>query len=121
LLQNPQQLGLKRRGQFSDLIEEHRAAFGGLQFPLLLRNSASKGALLMAKEFTLQQCVNYSCTIDGHKRTVGAAAVAMDGASNKFLSGTALAVNQDGGLTRRHPGDKLIHRTHTRAFANHAV
>ena len=75
----------------------------------------------MAKEFTLQQCVHDGCTINGHKRPVGAAAVAVDGAGNEFLSGAALALDQNGGFTRRHPGDKLIHLAHALAFADHAV
>jgi len=45
----------------------------------------------------------------------------VDGAGHQFFAGAALALNQDGGFSRRHAGDKLIHLAHARAFADHAV
>src|SRR5208282_2945842 len=84
-------------------------------------DGARKGALFMAKEFTLQQRVHYGGTINCHKRPVGTAAIAMDGAGNQFLSGAAFALDQDSRFTCRHPGDKLIHLAHALAFSDHTV
>src|SRR5208282_2088242 len=85
------------------------------------RDRARESALLMAKKFAFEQCVHDCGAINGHKRTVGTSAVAMHGARHQLLSGAALALDQDGRLSRRYPRDKLIHLTHALAFTNHAV
>src|SRR6266567_8218389 len=75
----------------------------------------------MTKEFALQQRVYDRSAINCHKGPVCTIAIAMDRAGYEFLSRSALALDQDCGLTRRNPGDKLIHPAHALAFTDHVV
>jgi DNA segregation ATPase FtsK/SpoIIIE-like protein len=57
LLQNSQQLGLKRGAAFTDLIEEQGAAVRQLKAAFPLAHRAGKRAFLMAEQLALQQGV----------------------------------------------------------------
>ena len=55
LLQDAQQLGLQRRRQLADLVEEQRAAVGLLERPTLPLGGAGERAALVAEELALEQ------------------------------------------------------------------
>jgi hypothetical protein len=54
LLKKPQKLHLDRCRQLTDLIQEERAARGGLDMPFALRVGIRKRAFLVAEEFALE-------------------------------------------------------------------
>jgi hypothetical protein len=50
-LQYAQHFGLRRQRHIANFIQKDRTAIGLLKFPAAPADSASKGALLMSKEF----------------------------------------------------------------------
>ena len=54
-LENPQQLGLQRPRNITDLVQEERSLVSELEPADSLCDSSSKSSLLMAKELALQQ------------------------------------------------------------------
>src|SRR5580704_5817644 len=55
LLNEAQELGLQRRAQISNLVEEHGATVGGLQASGFVLERSRKRASHVAEEFALQQ------------------------------------------------------------------
>jgi hypothetical protein len=68
LLEKAQELHLRRRRQFTDLVKEERAPRGGLDVPYALRVSARERALLVTKEFALEQVLRDRVAVDGDER-----------------------------------------------------
>ena len=54
-LEHAQQLGLQVDGQLADLVQEHRAAVGGLEHALARRHRAGEGAALVTEQLALEQ------------------------------------------------------------------
>ena len=55
LLQHAQQLGLQRRRDLADLVEEDRAAVGQREAALLVGRRAGERALVVAEQLGLEQ------------------------------------------------------------------
>ena len=55
LLDHPQELRLQLQRQLADLVEEQRAAVGGLEPPLALGDRPGEGAPLVAEELALDE------------------------------------------------------------------
>ena len=53
-LQDPEQLDLRRRGNFADLIQKYRAAVGLLETPRLLAQGPGEGPLFVAEKLAFQ-------------------------------------------------------------------
>ncbi len=64
-LQQTQQAGLGIERQVADLVEENRAAAGGLEMPDAPRICAGEGATLLAEQFGLHQVPRQRTAIDG--------------------------------------------------------
>ena len=71
LLKKAQKLHLDRRRQLADLIEEERAARGGLDVPFALRVGTRERAFLVAEEFALEQVLRDRVAVDGDERSAG--------------------------------------------------
>ena len=56
--------------------------------------------------------------IEGQERFPGPETMLIDGQCDQFLTGAALAGDQDGNVLPSHPTDRLVHFTHSRANAN---
>src|SRR5439155_19176 len=82
LLQNTQQLGLKRGSQFTDLVQKHAASLRHLQLASSLLIGARKCALLIAEEFALQQSLCNGCAIDRYEGLAVARTALVNGARN---------------------------------------
>jgi hypothetical protein len=99
LLQHAQQLRLQQRRELGDLVEKHRAAARQLEPATLLRQGPGERALLMTEELTFQQAFGQRRAVDRDERLRRSRAVVVNGTGGKLLAGTALTVNQDGGVS----------------------
>src|SRR5207249_2797829 len=91
LLEQAQQLRLRQRGHFADLVEEQRAARALLELADALALGAGERALLVAEQLALQEGFGDGGTVDSQERPLPAAAVLVDGAGDQLLAGAALA------------------------------
>jgi len=55
LLQNAQELSLKRKRQLADFIEEDESTIGDFEFAFLLRDRPSEGSAFVAEQFALEE------------------------------------------------------------------
>jgi len=94
LLQDTQQLGLRLRGQFADLVEENGAAVREFEATLALHGGAGEGALFMTKQLALDQVLRQRGTVHADERLVAARAARVHRARDQFLAGTGLADQQ---------------------------
>src|ERR1044071_2462497 len=85
---------------------------GQLKAPFALGHCAGKSAFLVAEEFALNEVLGHGRAVDANERRAGARAFAINGARDKLLAGTALTLNQDGGLGSRNLADKLANVLH---------
>src|SRR6185437_17112000 len=78
--------------QVAHLVEEQRAAVGGLDPPLAGGHRAGKGAALVAEQLGLGERLGDGAAIDRYERAPPALAV--NGARDLLLAGAALAGDQ---------------------------
>ena len=95
LLQRAQELRLRGQGKVDDLIEEQGSPSGKLELPLLSLMGTRERALLIAKEFRLDQGVRYRAAVDGDKRLLASSAQLMDGPGDELLASAGLALDED--------------------------
>ena len=65
VLQEAQQLGLQRRRDLADLVEEERAALGGLDAPGLVADRAGEGAARVAEQLAREQLLGQRRAVHG--------------------------------------------------------
>src|ERR1700730_6878348 len=116
-LQDPQQFGLKGQRNISYLVQEQRPFVGQFETTNLLRDSACKSALLMAKELTFQQIERNSSAIQFYERASAPRADVVNCASDQLLTGTCFSLNKNGGICWRDAFDLFEHRFQSRAVA----
>src|SRR5215467_5501743 len=79
LLQHPQKLGLERKRNLPDLIEEQCPPIGQLEASHSIADRASEGALDVAEELTLEQVGVDRGAVHTHERAVSPRATVVDG------------------------------------------
>ena len=94
LLQRAQQLDLRGRRQFADLVEEQRAAVGLDEFAGVLFGGAGEGAFLVAEQNQLDQVLRHGAAIDRDEGLGAAGAGAVDGARDQLLADAGFAFDQ---------------------------
>ena len=107
LLEDAQQLRLRRRRHLADLVEEDRALVGGLEPALAHRHRAGEGALLVAEQLGLEQRLRQGGTGDLHERMRVALACPMQRLRHQLLAGARLAGDEDGRVGGGHLPDEL--------------
>ncbi len=123
ILEHLEQLGLQRFRQEPDLVQEDRAAVGGLQQSRLGAARIREGATLEPEHLGLQQRVGDRRAVDVHEWSVRPGAGSVNHPGDEALAGTGLPMNQDGRQPARTPRackqlrDSLAHRAHSRAVA----
>ena len=105
LLQDAQELDLRRRRDLADLVEEERAAVGLLEAPGAPPIGAGEGALLVAEELALEERLGERGAVERDERRLGARARARGSprASSPF-AGAALAGDEHRRARRARPG-----------------
>src|SRR4029078_5754239 len=86
VLQCPQQLHLRPRRQFADLVEEQGAAVGLYEFPAVLFGGAGTGTFLVPKQDRLDKRIGEGAAIDGDEGLGAARAAAMNGACDQLFA-----------------------------------
>ena len=107
VLQDAQQLDLRRRVEVADLVEEDRAAVGHLEAPLAVGARVGEGAADVAEHLALEQGRRDAAEIHLDERPLRPPAVAMDGVGDQLLAGAALAGDEDGRVGRRDAANQL--------------
>ena len=105
VLQETQQLGLRRQGQGANFIQEQGAAFGLLDQPLVAAPGAGEGLRFMAKQLIFHQLPRQRAAIDRHKPPARPKPIAVDRLGEYILAGPGLPHNQHRRVgTREAPG-----------------
>jgi hypothetical protein len=112
LLDDAQQLALHGQRQVADLVEEQRAALGGLEEALAVFRRTGEGALAVAEELGLQQVLRDGAAVDGDEGLRGARRDLVDGARHQFLAGARFAVQQHRRHAARDLADQRAHLLH---------
>src|SRR5206468_8049564 len=68
ILEEAEELDLRRRRHVADLVQEQRPADGELELALLRRRRAREGALLVAEELALEHALRESRAVHGDER-----------------------------------------------------
>ena len=123
VLQHLEELGLQRLRQQPDLVEEDRAAVGGLEEPGLRAPRVREGAPLEAEHLGLEQGLGDRRAVHVHERPIGARAGPVDHPREEALAGAGLALDEDRrqppglGGALEEPGDLLADGADARALA----
>ena len=84
--------------QVADLVEKDSTAVGKLDLAAASDVRPRVRSLLVAEQFSLQKIVRNRRAIDGNERARPPLASLVDRLCHQFLSGSALALNKDGGI-----------------------
>src|SRR5262249_1106751 len=112
LLQDPEQLDLRLRGQLADLVEEDRAAVGQLEAALAAGEGAAESALLVAEQLALDQAGGQGGAVDFDERVAPAPAWGtggVDGAGDQLLARARLAGDEHRGVGGGDAADLVQH------------
>ena len=93
VLQRAEELGLGRRRQVGDLIQEQRAVVRQLELPPPATDSGRR-AIFDAKQLRLEQRLHEGGAIDGDKRPGVSRALRVQQPRHELLAGPALALHQ---------------------------
>src|SRR5262249_18613325 len=85
LLQHPQKLGLERKRNLPDFIQEQSPPIGQLEASHSIADRAGEGALDVAEELTLEKVGVDRGAIHTHERAVSTRTTVVDGRSDQFL------------------------------------
>ena len=102
LLQNAQELGLRRWAHLAHLVEEQHTAGGELDLSRLRLLRAGERAPLVAEQLRLEQLLRQRGTVQRDERSALSRGGAMDEARDDFLSGTRFTGQEHRRLGLRH-------------------
>ena len=117
LFDHAQQLGLQLGLHLGQLVEQQRAAVGGLEASFLAPVGAGERAALMAEQLAFHQRLWNRRAIDRHVSRVAARRQLVNGARDQLLAGAAFAGNHDRRGRLRQPLDRGDHFAHRRRFS----
>ena len=118
LLQDPQQLDLRRRHHLGDLVEKQRAAMRQLEHTRAPVVCPREGALLVPEDLALEQRLGNRRAVDRHERKRRARAQLVDRLGDELLAGARLTRDQHRGQRRRGLLDHPVDGPDTRAVAD---
>ena len=121
LLQRAQQLRLRLERHVAALVEEQRAAVGGLELALAPRDRAGEGAALVPEELALDQLAAERRAVDLHHRLRAPRAPVVERVRDQLLAGAALAADEHRHVGVGDPVDGLEQPAHRRAGADDAL
>ncbi len=116
-LDRAQQLDLHRQRQVGDLVEEQRAAVGGLEEAVALLVGTGEGPLAVTEELGLHQVLGNGAAVDRDERAWPRAARFVDQARRELLAGAGFAGDRHRRHAARQPQDLRAHVTHRLGFA----
>jgi hypothetical protein len=101
-LEQAEQFGLEVQVEFSDLIEQERAALGGADDTEGVRGCPGEGAADMAIKLALEKSIADSGAVDGDERLSDPRAGGVNSPGKEFLAGPGFALEQDNAIIRGH-------------------
>src|ERR1700683_5575946 len=102
LLQNAQQLHLRRRRHIADFIKKQRSLIRQFELSWLAIVCPSESTLLVSKQFALQKILRNGCAVDLDERPGSAPRFFMNGARNQILTHAALTAEEHRRIRGRH-------------------
>lgn len=120
-LDRPEQFDLHGHRQVGDFVEEQGAAAGGLEQALLVFDSASEAAFLVAEELAFHQFGGNRAAVHRHERPLDTWPLLVDQARHQLLAATGLATDVDRRLAARQLADLVAQGAHRRRLAEQAV
>src|SRR4029079_13407030 len=96
LLQDAQELGLRRGAHLRHFVEKQRPAARLLKLSGLALCGAGECSALIPEQLSLEQLLRQRGTVQRDERTVGSRGRAMQEASEDFFSGAGFAEQQNG-------------------------
>ena len=118
VLQHAQQLHLHGHRDVGEFVEEDRAAVGEEELAGPRLGRPGEGAARVAEQLALDEVGIEGGDVDRQEGPVAAGAVAVNGAGDELLSGSAFSGDEHGGVARRHQGDALERGLHHGAAAD---
>src|SRR5207244_6857537 len=115
VLEYVEQLGLQRRMQLADLVQEDRAGVGELEAPGLALVRAREGAALVAEQLRLQELTRDRGAVHLDEGRASARRVDVDGAGDQLLAHARLAADEHGDVGAGRLLDDALDLAHLRA------
>jgi hypothetical protein len=106
-----------RHRQFADLIEEQGPAVRRDEASDARRHRTGERTAHVAKQLALHQMLGQSSAVDGHERSVCAAAGRVDGARHEFLAGATVAGDEHRAVGVTHALNHAEHAHQTRVLS----
>jgi hypothetical protein len=116
-LDGAQQLGLRPRGQFADLVEKQRAGVRVLEHTPSFAHCACERAARVTEQLRFDQVFRQRRAVQRAERPVGARTEAVQHPCDEFLARSALALNQHTERSRRRALDGGSHICNRAAHA----
>src|SRR5947207_1147015 len=113
LLEDAQELRLERQRHVGDLVQEQRAACGGLELADAPLDRAREGAALVAEELTLEELVRDGRAVERHEGSA-ARGVLVDGLGDQLIARPGLALAEHRRVGGCDAADHLISLSHDR-------
>ena len=118
-LQEAQELDLCLHSQVADLVEEERAAVGGLGASDATADRTRERAFLVSEKLAFDEVFREGCAVQRDERLVLARGKFHDGAGEKLLARTAGAADQDRGVGRSDLAELFVDQLHLAAVSDH--
>ncbi len=112
LLQHAQQPCLRLGRHVADLVEEQRPPRRLLEAALRPVERPGEGPALVPEQLALDQLARDRRHVDGDERSSAATPIVMQRAGHQLLAGAGLAVDHDGQVRGREPGNAAIDLLH---------
>src|SRR5580765_7042832 len=120
-LDDAQQLGLERRAQLAELVDEQGPGMREREDAFAMLRRAGERALHVTEEVALHQAFGNRRAVERDQRAITARARVVDRARDELLAGAALAVDADVDVTDRDFRDARENLAHLRRLADDAV
>src|SRR6185437_16411431 len=117
VLQHAQDLGLSVQAHCSYLVQEQGTLIGDLEESLFGSDGAGEGAFHVAEQRGFEKLGGHRAGVHRNKRTVLTRRVRVNRLRDQFLSGTAVALNENCRATGRDLRDEIEHLQHWLALA----
>ena len=118
VLEHAQELGLDRRRQITDLVEEHGPLVGQFELPRLVAVSPREAALYVSEQLRFEQRLGQPGAVQRDERVSPPPAVGVDRLGDEFFADTALARDEHLRIGVRDPQNLLTELSDPVALTN---
>ena len=116
VLQDMEQLRLKRGRHLADLVEKDRSVVGELEFSRFRLQSSAECASLEAEHLRFEQVSGEGGAVDLDERFVAPGRKCAERSCDELFASPTLSANQNGRVGVRHQRDELANLDHRRAL-----